>query len=621
MTTAVSLVTRQLDLHGRISRTIVNTKKKGMANITESYIQARLDVLQRNWDDFLANHAQLQDLCTAELLQHEYFTENLCEQCEAIVVDTQATLCDMLKDLSPRGSDSTGETSARGHTTTSAKLRRIDVPDFSGEFKDWPLFKSLFTSLVLNNAGLDETEKFHYLLRSLSGEALDLIRNVPVDGDQFELAWEIIVGQYENTRILVDNLLDTLYSLAPAKSESATELKRVRVTVKQILGALEVLNCQVQHWGPFVIFWVSRRLDPETLKAWELLIADQTDYPEYAVLDKFIQSRIRALSTVDNAKSGAIPQKPRTVNTYSHATATFKSRCILCTAPHYVGSCPRFLSKSTAERKQFIMQQRRCYNCLGNHPLEACRSSKRCLKCTSPHHTSLHDGSDAASKSSSAKSAPTGESASAASHHVTPVSPKVSLHRPILLATALVDVVAATGERFQARVLLDQGSEVSFITESLCQRLRLPRLQASLPIYGIGAGHTVTTRGVSIVAMSSRTETYTCKVKAFILPQLTHYAPTVATPHANWTHLQGLSSIIQPDIRRGDDNAPVAQLTKLGWILSGPAASTVTTAAFVGASSFQCGVDQDLYDLIQKFWVQEEPSNQIETTRGVPLWT
>ncbi|XP_076294560.1 uncharacterized protein LOC143215865 [Lasioglossum baleicum] len=641
MSTAESLFALQFDLHHAISRVLVNVKKKGAANITESYVQARLDTLLRNWDEFRANHVKLQDLCTPEARKHDYYVGGLRHTTEDLVVDTQAVLCNMLAELTPRPPASTekshGNHRDQSQPASSAKLRRLDVPTFSGDYQDWPLFKALFASLVLSNDSLSSTEKFHYLLLSVHGEALDLIRNLPVDGAHFDRAWQLIVGQYENTRVLVDNLLGTLFSLPAATSESAAELKRIRGTVKQVLNALEVLKCQVQHWGPFIIYWVTQRLDPETLKAWELQIADNSDYPEFSVLDTFLEHRIRALAKVESTKPVTSVSKSRAPGAQSHATIASQNRCILCCADHYLGRCAQYLAKTPEQRKQLVTQHRRCYNCLGNHPIKVCRHTTTCMKCASRHHTSLHDASISSSaSSSSSESEPIVEAPPAAAHHVMPASLPVLSRRPMILATALVTILSTNGDNIRARVLLDQGSEVSFIKESICQRLRLPRQHARMPIYGIGAGHTVTTRGVSTFVISSLTQTYTCEVKAFILPELTHYAPAATSPHASWDHIQGLqladpsyldpqpidmvigvdvySRIIRPDIRRGDDDSPVAQLTTLGWVISGPASTVRTHKASNGISSFQCGIDRDLYELVQKFWVQEEPNALPATT-------
>ncbi|XP_076298609.1 uncharacterized protein LOC143217848 [Lasioglossum baleicum] len=421
-----------------------------------------------------------------------------------------------------------------------------------------------------------------------------------------------------------------------AKSESAAELKKIRGTVKQVLNALTVLKCQVHHWGPFIIFWVTRRLDAESLKAWELLIAKQKEYPEFSVLDDFLHKRILALTSYEKAKAAATTPKPQSFSALLHATVSSRAQCTLCSADYYIGICAQYLAMTPEQRMQYITQNRRCFNCLGFHSRNVCRNRGKCMKCASRHHTSLHDPpASSSSVDLTPTTAPPVESSSAAALHVVPVASSVSLRCPIILATPLVKVLSNDGSSITARVLLDQGSEVSFVRESICQQLHLPRQHACLPIYGIGAGHNVTTRGVSTFVISSMTEPFTCKINAFILPTLKHYTPTVATLHAIWSHIQGLtladpsylesqpidivigvdvySCIIRPDIRRGADKTPVAQLTKLGWVISGPAASGCSHSASVGVSSFQCGVDRELYELVQRFWVQEEPNTQHDT--------
>lgn len=48
----------------------------------------------------------------------------------------------------------------------------------------------------------------------------------------------------------------------------------------------------------------------------------------------------------------------------------------------------------------------------------------------------------------------------------------------VLLATAQVIVVTHIGESINARALIDQGSEISLISERLVKVLRLPRNQS-----------------------------------------------------------------------------------------------------------------------------------------------
>lgn len=116
-----------------------------------------------------------------------------------------------------------------------------------------------------------------------------------------------------------------------------------------------------------------------------------------------------------------------------------------------------------------------------------------------------------------------------------------------------------------------------------------------------------------------------CIIKAFILPRLTCKIPSSEVSIKSWPHLSGLQladphygqpghiqlligadyygQIIKPDLIKGDINSLLAQLTIFGWILSGPTSSTDKMRTAIG---FHCTKDQDLYELITRFWIQEE---------------
>lgn len=74
----------------------------------------------------------------------------------------------------------------------------------------------------------------------------------------------------------------------------------------------------------------------------------------------------------------------------------------------------------------------------------------------------------------------------------------------VLLATAVVTLITDHGHSIKVRALLDQGSKISLIQESLVQLLHLSRSRASIPIMSIGAQHAGSTRGSVILRVQSR---------------------------------------------------------------------------------------------------------------------
>nr|XP_012149738.1 PREDICTED: uncharacterized protein LOC105663687 [Megachile rotundata] len=169
-----------------------------------------------------------------------------------MVIDNQATLSEYLAKFETKSklahNENTNPTSSGNTQTQQTRfLPQLLLPKFSGMYKEWTPFRDLFESMVVNNATIPEVEKFHYLKLSVTGEAVQLINNLVVTGDNFKLAWQLISDRYENRRVLVDAQLELLFSLKRSSHESAAELKRLYGTTTEVLVALKGLKCDTNN--------------------------------------------------------------------------------------------------------------------------------------------------------------------------------------------------------------------------------------------------------------------------------------------------------------------------------------------------------------------------------------
>lgn len=166
--------------------------------------------------------------------------------------------------------------------------------------------------------------------------------------------------------------------------------------------------------------------------------------------------------------------------------------------------CENFCSKSATERKAVAETHRLCFNCLGAHPIAKCLSMKTCTTYKARHHSLLHDA------------------------YVPPKSAEVTAlsavrldkNKAILLTTARVSVADRHGHQHTIRALIDQGSEVSLISEALMQHLRLPRSQSAVSIYGINGKCSGPSKGKVTLKITSLTSDTSFNVVAYILPRL-----------------------------------------------------------------------------------------------------
>ncbi|XP_029671494.1 uncharacterized protein LOC115240470 [Formica exsecta] len=226
----------------------------------------------------------------------------------------------------------------------------------------------------------------------------------------------------------------------------------------------------------------------------------------------------------------------------------------------------------------------------GQHRVSACRIPKRCHKCGRKHHTTIHQANSQPSCSESGSTKSIESTATAPKTTDTHVLHSISSQKIsscVFLATAQVTVVAQNGEISRVRALIDQGSEISLISERLVQRLKLPRRKSSLPLVGIGAQKSSQTRGITSFKLRPYDGDLEHCISAHILPKFTSSIP----------------SIIEEGIIKGNGNSPIAQSTKFGWIISGPSGANESSAI---KHSYHVSMDRELHDLLYRFWELEE---------------
>lgn len=115
-------------------------------------------------------------------------------------------------------------------------LPRIQLPQFSGRYEDWPSFRDLFQSIISKDSSTTQMEKLHYLKTCLRGEAELLIRNLTTTEENYKSAWRILSAYYENKRLLTRAYLANFTSLT--KGESAGELRKIFHGIKATVSSL-----------------------------------------------------------------------------------------------------------------------------------------------------------------------------------------------------------------------------------------------------------------------------------------------------------------------------------------------------------------------------------------------
>lgn len=193
-----------------------------------------------------------------------------------------------------------------------------------------------------------------------------------------------------------------------------------------------------------------------------------------------------------------------------------------------------------------------------------------------------------------------------------------------LLSTALVKLADRFGNTVIARALLDNGSQISMITENLSQRLNFKRFHENLPVNGVGGASTVAKQSVLARILSRYSSFETAEVKFFVLPRITLNLPQQNIDISSW-NLPTDICLADPDFHESSavdailgveifyelllseqmklsDAGPILRNTELGWIVAGEVPdNSMSTFSAVTTSV----TTEEVREQLARFWELE----------------
>lgn len=245
------------------------------------------------------------------------------------------------------------------------KLPPINLPTFSGQYKDWSSFSNLFKTLIETNDHLSKCQKFHYLKSSLTGEAEQLLNNYNITDENYNEAWARLEERYNNNSFIVDSHLDTLFNLPKLTFESVVKLRSLRDKADQTVTALNSLGLPTEHWDSILVYLMATKLDEESHRQWSLT-RSRASLPTFKDIITFLDTRWQSLESVpdwnNSMDTTAKPKNQNLVSTHFGQISRASSVCNYCNEEHYLNQCKTFLEQSYAHKTEFVKTNNLCFN-------------------------------------------------------------------------------------------------------------------------------------------------------------------------------------------------------------------------------------------------------------------
>lgn len=482
--------------------------------------------------------------------------------------------------------------SSASELLSQVRLPKLNLPVFSGAYDEWFPFYDTFQSIIHRNTSLDDIQKLQYLRASLTGDAKNIISALEISAANYEAAWRLLKNRYDNKRVIAQNHIRAIMELPSMARENACELRQIVDGASRHISALEALKRPTSQWDDLLIYILSNKLDPASMREWQNSLTS-TELPTYKQFSDFIAHRSQTLeATVKLGTSTSIKPSARAKpKSQTACVAAVKFKCVHCNEEHSIYYCPKFLALTVPQRIAEIRKAKMCLNCLRStaHSANKCTSGN-CKTCKKKHNTLLHLDTPASEPSGGDEKSREGASTSTTSSTVVTHSSTSGSRECVMLATAVAYAFDSKGSQRPCRLLLDCGSQANFISSSFLNALGIKAQVSDISISGIN--NTVSKASQTArIKIQSRTNTFNTSIDCIVTEQVTERLPGFTLKRGTFEIPRNIE-LADPQFHVSSDidiligaelfwqvlcighikastNHPTLQKTRFGWILAG----------------------------------------------------
>ena len=451
-----------------------------------------------------------------------------------------------------------------GKQVTAAKLPKLTITKFNGTTLDWKRFWGQFTEGI-DKSGMAAITKFSYLKEFVEPKVRKSIDGLPFTAEGYERAKSILSERYDNDsdveKAYVKDILDLpkINGNQPRKIHQFYERLLYDVQSLETMGKLSEVNGNV-----------ALTIDKLSGIRGDLVRNDENWQTwDFLKLCDALKSWTRR-NPVESAELPPPKRDRSPLRNYNTRQQEPKTRaCVYCEdTSHKSSDCARVASFD--ERKRFLAEKKLCFNCASpKHRVAECASKTRCNFCSRKHHTSIcpHQQSKGESVMSSVD------------------AEKV---------TYPVVVVKVGG--IECRALLDSGSSGCYASAKLLDMLGQRPTEIKPKRVEMLMASTTARMEVFKSTVSSRSGDYKLEVNLTKVNRgelLSLENPQYEQLMKSYSHLKGVEmedkdtkpllpvhvilgagvyARIKTDTRPriGNQGEPVAERTKLGWVILSP---------------------------------------------------
>ncbi|XP_054709780.1 uncharacterized protein LOC129219413 [Uloborus diversus] len=371
------------------------------------------------------------------------------------------------------------------------------------------------TNARINENSRQEVEKFAYLKALLIGQAANVVSGFDLSSENYDNCKEMLKNRFGKRDIIINSFMNKIINLEEVKSSSNVQaLRRIHVEIEIAFRNLEAMNVESKSFGLLLMPILQKKLPHDLILQFNKQREDgDIEISELiSFLKKEVECREITLAACNENKASTISkgysnQKnvskrcDRDIATASALNTSVNQVCIFCQNAYSSYKC----NIRTTEKIKQLKTDNRCFKCFKKfHLSRVCNDKSACFKCNGKnHHESIcfRNSDERSNSSKSLEQLKTSENTLVASNsNNESVVPNVNANafvsqnssnalsaKNVLLQTCTV-VICTESDSKTTRAILDQGSERSFIKDTLVKSLNLKPIRTEkLSVFAFGA--------------------------------------------------------------------------------------------------------------------------------------
>ena len=501
---------------------------------------------------------------------------------------------------------------------TIPRLPRITLEKFGGSALEWPRWIGLFKALVHDRADLTDVERLTYLQAHLTGAARESVRGMLCDASLYGAALYELEEEFGDPSRVIHATMKKLLGARPVRDGDLPALTELSRDLRTAVSVLQSMRYEADIAAATNVTTVAGKLPAGLAWRWgEFVVENGITRPTLIDLDGWLRRHVAAgrvavtqTGTKQPPKVEGNPPETRPRRVFATASArparetavkagriaaikpsaADSDACVLCEQNHDVQCCGQFTAMTVDERAECAGRRGLCFNCLARGHISAtCPSDARCEVegCGKRHHTLLHNGGRVFPRRCDVNRAES-TSTDTAKHVGTAAAEPNSR---VLLQVMPITVHGPSGSR-TTNALLDMGSQVTLVTDSLCNRLGISGPSNGLVLKTVNGCERLQSRCVCFSIESVGGSEIRHDIRdAQTTPTLnmSHHSVDGSTAKRNWPHLADLelpgvtsggtvdlllgtdvlALIVPREVVEGPPGTPWAVRTLLGWLVTG----------------------------------------------------